>query len=147
MKTGYKTGAGNKPEKYILAGQGEKSGEYTKSKTTPDNTIAVRQFAVKNIRYRFNFCHSKLVGYVSETSICGESVSIPANGKPNSVVKKVIHRYVVTERYYNEKGEAYLDIDYTCHGNPKAHPKVPHIHRWFYDNNGNLVRGVWEDFQ
>ena len=37
---------------------------------------------------------------------------------------------MVSERYYNDNGEAYLDIDYTCHGRPNVHPDVPHIHRW-----------------
>jgi hypothetical protein len=34
----------------------------------------------------------------------------------------------VPERYYNQEGMAYLDIDYTDHGNPKMHPNVPHEH-------------------
>ena len=55
--------------------------------------------------------------------------------------------YVVSERYYNNKGEAYLEIHYTCHGNPKTHPVVPHIHRWSKDENGVLKPGKWEDFQ
>lgn len=29
--------------------------------------------------------------------------------------------------YYDEKGNAYKDVDYTDHGNPKRH-KVPHTH-------------------
>ncbi len=50
------------------------------------------------------------------------------------------------ERYYNEKGETYLEIHHTNYGNPKAHPRVPHIHR------SKIVNGVyehapWEDFQ
>jgi hypothetical protein len=64
----------------------------------------------------------------------------------NSVIKKIVGGYVVSERYYN-KGEAYLDIHYTCHGNPKTHPVVPHIHRWSKDENGVLKPGKWEDFQ
>ena len=65
----------------------------------------------------------------------------------DSVSKKVINGYVATERYYNSKGEAYLDIDYTCHGNPKRHPYVPHIHRWHKNEAGILERGEWEVFQ
>ena len=52
-----------------------------------------------------------------------------------------------TEEFYNNKGEAYLDIHYTCHGNSKNHPVVPHIHRWSKDENGVLTPGKWEDFQ
>lgn len=37
---------------------------------------------------------------------------------------------VVQRRYYDKDGNADLDIDYTDHGNPKAHPKVPHRHDW-----------------
>ena len=33
-----------------------------------------------------------------------------------------------TVGYYDEDGNAYLDIDYTDHGNPKTHPIVPHQH-------------------
>ena len=74
--------------------------------------------------------------------------SIPSCGKPNSVVKKIVNGYVVSERYYNDIGEAYLDIDYTCHGNPKTHPEVPHIHRWHKDEKGRLKRNEkWESFE
>ncbi|KAA0944242.1 hypothetical protein FQ087_19170 [Sporosarcina sp. ANT_H38] len=44
---------------------------------------------------------------------------------------------VLQRRYYDKNGNADLDIDYTNHGNPKAHPKVPHRHDW----NGN-TRGT-----
>lgn len=37
---------------------------------------------------------------------------------------------VLQRRYYDKNGNAELDIDYTNHGNPKAHPKVPHRHDW-----------------
>lgn len=73
--------------------------------------------------------------------------SIPKKHKPNSVCKKVLNGYVITERYYNINGEAYLDIDYTCHGNPKKHPDVPHVHRWEKDTNGELHRKGCEKFQ
>lgn len=31
----------------------------------------------------------------------------------------------IRDRYYDKKGRAKKDIDYTDHGNPKDHPKVP----------------------
>ena len=34
------------------------------------------------------------------------------------------------ERHYGADGWADKDIDYTDHGNPKRHPKVPHTHPW-----------------
>ena len=35
---------------------------------------------------------------------------------------------LVTERHYDSNGNAYLDIDYSDHGNSKNHPIVPHEH-------------------
>ena len=94
-----------------------------------------------------NFRGSKLVGKVELYFAYRNHESVPSRGKPNSVVKRIVNGYVVSERYYNEKGEAYLDIDYTCHGNPKTHPEVPHIHRWHKDDNGHLIRSrKWESF-
>lgn len=43
--------------------------------------------------------------------------------------KKNINGNLNSERYYDDDGKAYLDIDYTNHGNPKTHPKVPHEHK------------------
>ena len=95
-----------------------------------------------------NFLKSKLVKRVDEYYSYRNHISIPSTGKPNSVAKKVIDGYVVSERYYNSNGDAYLDIDYTCHGNPKTHPEVPHIHRWHKDENGRLIRSEkWEKFE
>ncbi|MCR4398943.1 MAG: hypothetical protein NUV93_08275, partial [Firmicutes bacterium] len=36
----------------------------------------------------------------------------------------------VRRRFYDEKGDAKLDIDLTDHGHPKVHPVVPHAHDW-----------------
>lgn len=88
-----------------------------------------------------------MVKKVTKTFVSSQSVSITKYGTPNSVIKKIIDGYVVTERYYNDKDEAYLDIDYTCHKNTDTHPYVPHIHRWIPDENGNLKRQQWEKFQ
>lgn len=150
MSNPYKPGGGNKPQPYIPAGNGEKSGEYTNKAS---NTTIKREeryavnLCIKNIKFGFNFYHSKLVKKVTTTVLSDKGVSIPKVFKANCVSKKIINGYVVTERYYNNKGEAYLDIDYTCHGNPKKHPYVPHIHRWYKDENGNLKRDEWEAFQ
>ncbi len=35
-----------------------------------------------------------------------------------------------TRRYYDNTGKADEDIDYTNHGYPKTHSKVPHRHKW-----------------
>ncbi|EGK12398.1 hypothetical protein HMPREF9374_1465 [Desmospora sp. 8437] len=37
---------------------------------------------------------------------------------------------LIRRRYFDEHGRARMDIDYTNHGNPKQHPKVPHRHDW-----------------
>lgn len=75
-----------------------------------------------------------------------KSLDVPLHYVPNTVVKRIEGNYVVSERYYNEMGDVYLDIDYTDHGNPKTHPHVPHIHRWKKGLNGKFKRGHWEKF-
>ena len=145
----YKPGGGNKPQPYIPAGNGEKSGEYTdKPVTSKQKGRNIRHCFIKNIKMRCIFYHSKLVGKVEYYTAHRNHVSTSSRWKPNSVIKIIVNGYVVTERYYNSKGEAYLDIDYTCHGNPKTHPEVPHIHTWYKDENGCLHRNKkWESFQ
>ncbi len=49
---------------------------------------------------------------------------------PNSVNQKYNEKGdIISERYYDGNGNAYLDIDYTNHGNSKQHSIVPHQHR------------------
>ncbi|MCF0112394.1 MAG: hypothetical protein HUJ60_00245 [Bacilli bacterium] len=149
MSNSLKPGGGNKPQPYIPAGNGESSGEYTNKE--PNKSLKrekrIVNCCIRNIRCRYNFYNSKFVGRVVSTYKTTQGTSIPKTGKPNSVYKKLVNGFVVTERYYNNQGEAYLDIDYTCHGNSKKHPCVPHIHRWKKDENGELKRGEWEVFQ
>jgi hypothetical protein len=45
-----------------------------------------------------------------------------------------------TRRYYDKTGKADEDIDYTNHNTPKAHPKVPHRHKWDW-STGRPERG------
>ena len=147
MNNNYKPGGGNKPQPYIPAGNGEKSGEYT-NKPVTSKPNGVKHCFIRNIKRKCNFRNSKLVKGVKEYFAYRNHESIPSCGKPNSVVKKIVNGYVVSERYYNDIGEAYLDIDYTCHGNPKTHPEVPHIHTWYKDENGCLKRNEkWESFE
>lgn len=87
----------------------------------------------------YNSANSSEVGVVSSGKIVGMGEKIPITSTPNSVVQKRNGDKVITERYYNEKGEPYLDIDYTDHGNPKRHPIVPHKHSIKY-NNGSIHR-------
>ncbi len=69
--------------------------------------------------------------------------SIPTKGVPNSVTIIEQNGNIISERYYDNNGDAYLDIDYTNHGNSKTHPIVPHQHKWEKDENGNLYRKGW----
>lgn len=147
MGDNQKPGGGGKLQPYIPAGNGEKSGEYTDKPATAKSK-GVKHCFIKNIKCRCNFKNSRLVGKVLYFFAHRNHDSIPSVGRPNSVVKKIVGGYVVSERYYNSNGEAYLDIDYTCHGNPKTHPEVPHIHRWYKDKNGHLCRNEkWESFE
>ena len=53
---------------------------------------------------------------------------MPESGDKNSVVQNYRNGSLCTERYFDENGLPYLDIDYSNHGNPKMHPIVPHEH-------------------
>lgn len=144
MDNPKKIGGGNKPQDYIPAGNGKKSGEYT---TSSNNTNVYLDECHKSRSYgKHNFCNSTLVQKVENHFSILEKSSVPKNNLPNSVTKKIVNDYVVTERYYDSEGNPYLDIDYTCHGNPKTHPVVPHIHRWTKNDSGIYTRGKWEEF-
>ena len=150
MSNSYKPGGGNKLQPYIPAGNGDRSGEYTNkpaNQTSATQKRGVLNCRIRNVRFGYNFCHSSLVRKVTHFYISDQGVSISKTGTPNSVTKRIVNQFVVEERFYNSKGEAYLDIDYTCHGNPKRHPYVPHIHRWHKNEAGILERGDWEVFQ
>ena len=158
MANPMKPGGGNKPQPYVPAGNGDESGEYTtkeggagtalkKPSPKPTPKKRVTHCLIRNVEMAYNFRKSKLVGKVAIVHRWGSGSSVPMEFKRNSVIKKIVDGYVVSERYYNNEGKAYLDIDYTCHGNPKTHPNVPHIHRWVKDESGILRRGKQEDFQ
>ena len=146
MSSNYKPGGGNKPQPYIPAGNGKKSGEYTTKDVTKQSKL-IRHCRIKNIKLRYNFKSSSLVKKVENCYAYHSSVSVPTKHKPNTVVKRIVNGYVASERYYNENGEAYLDIDYTCHGNPNTHPEVPHVHKWVKNAEGKLHRDNWESFK
>lgn len=138
-----KKGGGGKLQPFVPSGNGDKSGEYT---STTHNALDKYNCNIKIVPGKHNYLNSKLVGRVEEHFISWRGKSLPITQKPNSVVAKVVNWHVVTERYYNEKGEPYLDIDYTCHGNPHKHPIVPHIHKWIKIGEGNYKRKDWEEF-
>lgn len=150
MSDYFKPGGGGKPQPYLPPGNGDKSGEYTKDSKEP--TAAQRpqvsaQCHIQNARGHYNFRKSTLVKKVTGIYFSKKGISIKATGQPNSVTKKIVNGLVVSERYYDDNGNAYLDIDYTNHNNPKAHPFVPHIHRWRKNENGVLQRMSGEEFK
>jgi len=138
-----KKGGGGKLQPFVPSGNGDKSGEYT---STTHNALDKYNCNIKIVPGKHNYLNSKLVGRVEEHFVIWEQRKIPVTLNPNSVAIRVVNCYVVTERYYNEKGEPYLDIDYTCHGTPVNHPVVPHIHKWVKDENGHYTRKKWEAF-
>lgn len=97
----------------------------------------------------------KIFGYVSNKgggSADGQSSGnpeltnkLPTKSKPNS--KKTLYHNgkKIRERYYDKNGRAQKDIDYTDHGNPKEHPKVPHEHKWDWNNPNNPKRSKADD--
>ena len=78
----------------------------------------------------------KLVNCKQQTS----AHALPATNTPNSVIQNFRDGKLLSERYYDKDGNAYLDIDYTNHGNPKTHKHVPHEHEIFLDKNGKIHR-------
>ncbi len=89
----------------------------------------------------FNNAGSSAVKQVDYKSTVDDAHKLPmTGGKPNSVTQKTKDGKITSERYYDENGNAYLDIDYTDHGNPKTHPTVPHQHKITFVN-GQPRRG------
>lgn len=84
----------------------------------------------------------KTMGGTSYTIHTTTAHSLPTTGTPNTVTQKYDSSgNLVTERYYGSDGNALKDIDYTDHGNPKAHPKVPHEHDWDWKDPAHPKRG------
>lgn len=106
MSDNYKPGGGNKPQPYIPAGNGEKSGEYTDKPISDKPKPSVKHCFIKNVLKKYNFNGSKLVGTVTDYFHYCQGQSVPSKFKQNSVIKKIVGGYVVSERYYNNKGEA-----------------------------------------
>ncbi|MBQ3306535.1 hypothetical protein IJH02_03860 [Candidatus Saccharibacteria bacterium] len=75
----------------------------------------------------YNRAGSKEVGEVETIIIGNNSHAVPIKSEPNSVFQKIVNGKIREERYYNSKGEPYLDIDYTDHGRPDIHTN-PHQH-------------------
>lgn len=87
----------------------------------------------------YNQAGSSSVGEVTSIHITSNEHSKDETSQPNSVTKNYKEGELNNERYYDKDGRAYLDIDYTNHGNPKSHPEVPHEHKITF-RNGKLSR-------
>lgn len=88
----------------------------------------------------YNTAGSNSVGTVDSANTTSDLHSVPQHGTPNSVSKNYKNGKLDSERYYDANGDAYLDIDYTNHGNSKLHPDVPHEHSIHFDENGKMRR-------
>ena len=68
---------------------------------------------------------------------------LPMTGQiPNSSqIQKDENGNITRIRYYDEKGNAYKDVDYTDHGNPSKH-KVPHTHIIIINDKIDRKEGV-----
>ncbi|EJV59303.1 hypothetical protein [Bacillus cereus] len=68
---------------------------------------------------------------------------IPTDGaKKNSVTYHFKNGKLDKKRYYDHRGRAIKDIDYSNHGNAKKHPVVPHKH-YFKWRNGKSQHTTW----
>lgn len=89
----------------------------------------------------YNTAASSNVGKVISIVTLSNAHSVPTTASSNSVMKNYKDGKLNSERYYGEDGKAYLDIDYSNHGNPLTHPYVPHEHNITFDKTGNMHRG------
>ncbi len=109
-----------------------------------DNTSDVIEYTNKvidttNVTDKATTAASKSVKTVDYTSQVYNARSMPERGDANSLVQNYRKGRLSTERYFDENGSPYLDIDYSDHGNPKMHPIVPHEHN-IEIVNGHLKR-------
>lgn len=88
----------------------------------------------------FNVAGSKKVRDVKDVIIWKSHSPPPKKATPNSVYQCFKEGNLTSERYYDQNGLPYLDVDYTNHGNSKLHPYVPHQHDMITDSNGQLIR-------
>lgn len=97
----------------------------------------------------YNFSESNYVKCVIDTNDLdvAHHEHVPSTGKPSSVTRVYKNGKLIQERYYDENGDVYLDIDYTDHHLPEKHPVVPHRHRWEKDEEGILRRQPWEEIK
>ena len=80
-------------------------------------------------------------GYLLRSKIHPHKLPM-TNQTPNSTqIQRDDKGKVVRIRYYDEKGNAYKDVDYTDHNRPDVH-KVPHTHIIEIGNKIDRKKGV-----
>ncbi len=89
----------------------------------------------------YNGAGSKSVKQVDHVEITVDRHEVPMKGTANSVNQNYRNGKLSSERYYDSDGKPYLDVDYSNHGNAKTHPRVPHEHEIWTDENGGFKRG------
>ena len=90
----------------------------------------------------YNTAGSSSVQNVQSVNDVGEAHSMPTKSEPNSVSQKYRNGKIYQERYFDENGEPYLDIDYSSHSMPGTHDN-PHQHNILIEN-GQIIRGAQE---
>ncbi len=95
----------------------------------------------ENKQITYNSAGSSLVKTVNSLISLENIKKLPMIASPNSVSLKYKNGKLLSERYYDANGKAYLDIDYTNHGNSKTHPNVPHQHIIKFNDQGESIRG------
>lgn len=88
----------------------------------------------------YNIAGSHSVGRVDNVITVINAHALHEHGIPYTVIRNYRNGKLSSERYYNNNGDAYLDIDYNNHGNSKMHPNVPHEHKIWFDKNGKMHR-------
>jgi hypothetical protein len=57
--------------------------------------------------------------------------NLPKSGLANWKYDKISNDgRILQRRFYDCEGNAFEDVDMTNHGQPRAHPHVPHVHEW-----------------
>lgn len=68
----------------------------------------------------------------SDHSVISDVHQIPFGSNPNSVTDWQRDGKLYRRRFYGKNGKPRIDIDYSDHKQPDAHPYVPHTHEWNY---------------
>lgn len=124
---------------YFIPGIGQIALTVTGALVIGGVTIAVGSWLYNQVAGYFAgkaYADAKNKGTKTNEHSSTSSSSLPVTGKEYSSKDRVSGGKVVQRRYYDKSGKADLDIDYTNHGNPAKHPKVPHRHDWVNGSRG-----------